>query len=129
VFPAAEAGGAEGGDAPPAISSVPKGRAGTRPRRLPPSDNPREVRPGRQAESHSTTHKKGNKIYRDNFEDVVEVECFSALQSQKLREARPEGGGSGLVLGHYRETGGRVPVLLHIMLWRSSQVIPAVAFR
>jgi hypothetical protein len=65
--------------APPAILSVPKGEAGTRPRGLPPSDNPREVCPGTQAEPNSTTHKQGNKIYRSNLEDMVEVEGFSAF--------------------------------------------------
>jgi len=68
-----------GEDAPPAILSVPNGEAGTHPRGLPPSDNPRGVCPGRQAEPHSTTHINGDKIYLGNLEDVVEVECFSAF--------------------------------------------------
>jgi hypothetical protein len=78
-FGESEVGGAEGGSAPPTIPSVPKGKAGTRPRRLPPSDNPREVCPGRQAERHSTTYKKRNKIYHGNLEEIVEVEGFSAF--------------------------------------------------
>ena len=67
--------GAEGGNAPPAILSVPKGEAGTRPRGLPPSDNPREVCPGKQAETQSTTRENGDKIYRGNLEGMGKVEC------------------------------------------------------
>jgi len=70
---------AEGGSAQSANLSVPKGKAGTRPRGLPPSDNPLGVCPGKRAEPQSTTYKKGNKIYRGNLEEIVEVEGFSAF--------------------------------------------------
>jgi hypothetical protein len=71
--------GVEGGSTPSANLSVPKGKAGTRPRGLPPSDNPRGVCPGKRAEPQSTTYKKGNKIYRGNLVGIVEVEGFSAF--------------------------------------------------
>jgi hypothetical protein len=69
----------------------------------------------------------GYKIYRGNLEDVIELERYLAFLSQK-REARPEGGGSGLVAQHYREPRGRIPVLAHHVVVVGAHTTKCCAF-
>ncbi len=55
------------------------------PSQIAPSDNPREVYPGRQAEPHSTLRECGYKIYRGNLEDVIELERCWLSKANKER--------------------------------------------
>jgi len=59
--------------------------------RIAPSDNPREVCLGKQAESQSTPDENRHKIYQGYLEGMIEVERFSAFQSQKQERPGPRG--------------------------------------
>jgi hypothetical protein len=103
-----------------------QGEAGTRPRRLPPSDNPREVRPGEQAEPNLQHGKTNTRSTEVTFKAWLKVSVLG-FEKPKTKRGPARGGvdraSSRGIIGNYA-AGIQ---LSHIMLWFTALKRPQVA--